>query len=63
MFTKIWRFLTLLLTALSLGTSFAHVLEIPAKLRYDGPLYVTLQSPRSVARRRRSDLCSQSACS
>lgn len=44
MFTKIWRFLTLLFTALSLGTSFAHTLEMPAKLRYDGQLYVTLQN-------------------
>src|SRR4051812_35700317 len=44
MFAKIWRFLTLLFTTLALGTSFAHVLEMPAKLRYDGPLYITLQN-------------------
>lgn len=37
------RFLTLVLVALLMGTSFAHVLELPAKMQYDGPLYVTLQ--------------------
>jgi hypothetical protein len=40
---QIWRFITLLLVALLLGLSFAHVLERPAKMAYDGPLYVTLQ--------------------
>lgn len=29
-----WRLLSLLLTALSLGMSFAHVLEMPVKLRW-----------------------------
>jgi hypothetical protein len=40
---QIWGFITLLLVALLLGLSFAHVLERPAKMTYDGPLYVTLQ--------------------
>ena len=40
---RIWRFVAALLVALLLGTSFAHVLELPAKMRYDGALYVTLQ--------------------
>jgi hypothetical protein len=40
------RFLQLLaavLVALVLATSFAHVLELPAKLGYDATLYVKLQ--------------------
>jgi len=40
---RIWRFITLLFVALTLGLSLAHTLEMPAKLGYDGPLYVTLQ--------------------
>jgi hypothetical protein len=40
---RTWRFITLLLVALTLGLSFAHTLEMPAKLEYDGPLYVTVQ--------------------
>ena len=32
------------LVALALGTSFAHVLESPAKLTYDGTLYLRLQT-------------------
>jgi hypothetical protein len=40
---RTWRFITLLLVALTLGLSFAHTLEMPAKLGYDGALYVTLQ--------------------
>ena len=40
---RTWRFITLLLVALTLGLSFAHTLELPAKLGYDGPLYVTVQ--------------------
>jgi len=37
------RFLALMLAALAAGTSFAHVLERPAKMRYDAALYGTLQ--------------------
>jgi hypothetical protein len=40
---RTWRFITLLLVTLTLGLSFAHTLEMPAKLEYDGPLYVTVQ--------------------
>jgi hypothetical protein len=40
---RLLRFIALLLVALLMGTSFAHVLELPAKMQYDGPLYVTLQ--------------------
>lgn len=35
---------TLTLVALALGTSFAHVLEWPAKLRYDAAQYSKLQT-------------------
>lgn len=38
------RLTALTLVALVLGTSFCHVLEMPAKLAYDGRLYVTLQT-------------------
>src|ERR1044072_1262693 len=43
MFLRIWRFITLILVALLMGMTFAHVLELPAKMQYDGALYVTLQ--------------------
>lgn len=46
---KTWRFLTILLVALLLGLAFAHVLEQPAKMRYDGALYLTLQKTLYVA--------------
>jgi Domain of unknown function (DUF1772) len=36
-------FVSLLLTALLLGTTFAHVLEISSKRRMDGALWTTLQ--------------------
>jgi len=41
---RMWSIVALTLAALVLGTSFAHVLEWPAKLRYDGPEYVRLQT-------------------
>jgi hypothetical protein len=41
----IWfRLAALTLTALTLGLSFAHVLEMPAKLAYPPDLYVALQN-------------------
>lgn len=43
MFPSLWRFVTILFVALVQGLAFAHVLERPAKLQYDGALYVTLQ--------------------
>jgi hypothetical protein len=43
MLIRSWRFVTILLVALLLGLAFAHVLEMPAKMQYDGALYVTLQ--------------------
>ena len=43
------RFATLLLTALLLGMTFCHVLEMPAKMRYDAALYLTLHRTLYVA--------------
>jgi Anthrone oxygenase len=43
MLLKLWFLLTLLLAALLLGTTFAHVLEILAKLKYDASLWTHLQ--------------------
>lgn len=39
-----WRFLTLLLVALTMGMSFAHVLEALPKLRWSGELYLAVQT-------------------
>jgi hypothetical protein len=41
---RTWLTVTFVLLALVLGTSFAHVLQWPAKLQYDGPLYTRLQT-------------------
>lgn len=40
---KVVRFLSLLLVALTLGMTFAHVMEIPGKLRLDGATWLTVQ--------------------
>jgi hypothetical protein len=37
-----WRFATLVLTALLMGMTFCHVLEMPAKMQYTAPLYLTI---------------------
>lgn len=44
MFLKIWRFITLILVALFMGLEFAHTLELPAKMQYDGTLYIMIQN-------------------
>jgi hypothetical protein len=36
------RLLTIMLTALSMGAALCHLLEMPAKLTYDGTLWLTL---------------------
>jgi hypothetical protein len=41
-FTTLWRFVTLMLAALSMGTAFCHLMEMPAKLDIDGDLWLTL---------------------
>jgi hypothetical protein len=35
-------FITIMLTALSMSAAFAHLLEMPAKLTYDGALWLNL---------------------
>jgi hypothetical protein len=42
MLIRTWRFITLVLTALLMGTTFCHVLEMPAKMHYSPSLYLTL---------------------
>jgi hypothetical protein len=42
MLVKIWRLLTIMLTALSMGTALCHLLEMPAKITYGGALWLTL---------------------
>lgn len=42
MLVKIWRMVTIMLTALSMGTALGHLLEMPAKITYDGALWLTL---------------------
>jgi hypothetical protein len=44
MFLNIWRLITLIFAALFMGLEFAHALELPAKMQYDGALYVTVQN-------------------
>ncbi|MCG6541362.1 hypothetical protein MCB86_14885 [Pseudomonas sp. KSR10] len=39
---KSLRFLTIMLTALSLSAAFAHLLEMPAKLTYNGAQWLGL---------------------
>jgi hypothetical protein len=36
---RTWRFITLLLAALALTMEFAHVLELPQKMKYDPEMY------------------------
>lgn len=43
MFLRIWRFITIILAALTTATTFAHALELPAKMNYDAALWTTLQ--------------------
>lgn len=49
MFLRIWRFITIVLTALLMGATFCHVLESPAKMRYPAELYLTLHRTLYVA--------------
>lgn len=41
---RAWRFVTLLLAALSLTMESAHVLELPQKLRYDATMYAAVNT-------------------
>jgi hypothetical protein len=42
MFLRTWRFMTLILAALTMGTAYAHTLELPAKLNYDATFWTTI---------------------
>jgi hypothetical protein len=42
MFLRSWRWLTLMFVALSLAPALGHLLEMPAKMRYEGPLWLTI---------------------
>lgn len=44
MFLQFWRFLTLLLTALALTMTSAHLLELPQKMGYDPQLYAAVNT-------------------
>ncbi len=46
---KVVRYLSLLLVALTLGMTFAHVMEIPGKLRLDGATWLAVQHNLYVA--------------
>ena len=49
MLIKTWRFITLVLTALLMGMTFCHVLEMPAKMRYPASFYLTIHRSLYVA--------------
>jgi hypothetical protein len=38
MFVKTWRLITIRFAALSMGMALCHLLEMPAKMAYDGAL-------------------------
>ena len=40
---RAWRFSALMLTALTMSMAFCHVLALPAKLAYQGPVWLLLQ--------------------
>jgi hypothetical protein len=42
MLVRIWRLVTIMVIALSMGTALCHLLEMPAKITYDGALWLTL---------------------
>jgi type IV secretory pathway VirB2 component (pilin) len=42
MLVTIWRLVTIMLAALSMGTALCHLLEMPAKITYEGALWLTL---------------------
>jgi hypothetical protein len=42
MLLRSWRLAAILIASLSMGTTLAHLLEMPAKLHYGGALWLTL---------------------
>ena len=49
MLVRAWRWLTIMLTSLSLVPALAHLLEMPAKMTYDGALWLRPQQSLYVA--------------
>lgn len=43
MFLRTWRFITIILAALTMAMAFCHTLELPAKMNYDASLWTTIQ--------------------
>ncbi len=41
---RVWRFITFVLTSLSLGMAFCHLLQLPVRMRYDAELWRTTQN-------------------
>jgi hypothetical protein len=41
---RVWRFIALVLTALSLTMESAHVLELPQKMQYDAQMYAAVNT-------------------
>ncbi len=39
---RLWRFSTIMSTAVSMSAAFAHLMELPSKMHYDPALYVRL---------------------
>ncbi|RJQ81463.1 MAG: DUF1772 domain-containing protein [Desulfobacteraceae bacterium] len=42
MLVKMFRFIAIMLTALSMGVALCHLLEMPAKMTFDAALWLTL---------------------
>lgn len=49
MLVKIWRFITIVLSALVTGIALCHALELPAKMQYSALQYITIQNSLYVA--------------
>jgi hypothetical protein len=37
------RFITVIVASLSLGLKFSHLLQLPPRMRFDGPTWITTQ--------------------
>lgn len=42
MLVRIWRLVAVMLTSLGMGTALCHLLEMPAKIKLDGSLWLML---------------------
>jgi hypothetical protein len=50
MFIRAWRFITLMLTSLSLSLSMTHLLELPQRMQFDQQLWVKVTVSENVYR-------------